>query len=144
MARSARVPTEPFLSHSSEDAEFTAKLDAVLKQHGISAWYSGTRIRGGQLWHDELGAALGRCDWFILVLSPDAVASKWVKRELLYALGEDRLEGRIAPLLYRPCAYEDLSWTLPQIQRIDFTGDFREACGELLDTRGVELLPVTK
>lgn len=144
MAHSSRVPTEPFLSHSSKDAGFTAELAAVLKRHGISAWYSGAGIRGGQEWHDEIGAALGRCDWFVLVLSPDAVASKWVKRELLYALDEDRLEGRIAPLLYRPCAWEDLSWTLPQIQRIDFTGDFREACGELLDVWGVELLPVSE
>lgn len=141
MAAPARVPAEVFLSHSSNDAEFTRNLNAVFEQHGVSTWYSEEQIRGGQQWHDEIGAALGRCDWFVLVLSPSAVDSKWVKRELLYALGEDRLEGKITPLLYRNCAYKELSWTLPQIQMVDFTRDFREACADLLRIWDIEALP---
>ena len=42
---------------------------------------SGTRLHA-----DIVDAALRRYDWFVLVLSPDAVALKWVKRELLYSL----------------------------------------------------------
>ncbi|MCY4670164.1 MAG: toll/interleukin-1 receptor domain-containing protein [Rhodococcus sp.] len=65
-----------------------------------------------------------RCDWFVVVLSPDALDSRWVKRELLYALQQDRFEGRIAPLLHRACAYDQSSWTLPQMQTVDFTRSF--------------------
>jgi hypothetical protein len=41
-----------------------------------------------QQWHDEIGAALRRCDWFVLVLSPHTVESIWVKRELLFSPAE--------------------------------------------------------
>jgi len=74
------VPEEIFLSHSSADRPFTTKLADVLRRHGIPVWYSDTNILGAQQWHDEIGVALGRCDWLVLVLSPSSVASKWVKR----------------------------------------------------------------
>lgn len=41
---------------------------------------SKEHIGGAQEWHDEIGAALDRCDWFPVVLSPQSVASRWVKR----------------------------------------------------------------
>jgi len=68
------------------------------------------------MWHDEIGRALARCDWFVLVLSPEAVLSNWVKRELIYSLQQDRFEGHIVPLLYQACDYDELSWTLSQLQ----------------------------
>ena len=75
------MPNEVFLSHSSADRAFVARLANVLRSHGIPVWYSDTDIRGAQQWHDEIGSALKRCDWLVLILSPDAVASKWVKSE---------------------------------------------------------------
>jgi len=68
------------------DRQFVDRLVDVLRRHGTPVWYSETNIRGAQQWHDKIGAALRRCDWFVLVLSPDAAASKWVERELLYSL----------------------------------------------------------
>ncbi len=137
------MPNEVFLSHSSQDRPFVKKLVKVLRRHGIPVWYSETSIRGAQQWHDEIGEALGRCDWFVLVLSPDAVESKWVKRELLYSLQQDRFEGRIAPLLHRPCSPDDLSWTLSQIQKIDFTHNFDDGCRALLRIWSVAYAPTT-
>ena len=46
-----------FLSRSSIDRAFTAKLAEVLRQHGIPLWHSDTNIRGAQQWRDETGAA---------------------------------------------------------------------------------------
>jgi hypothetical protein len=34
--------------------------------------YSRTNLVGAQQWHDEIGAALQCCDWFAIVLSPNA------------------------------------------------------------------------
>jgi len=80
------LPHEVFLSHSSEDRDFASLLADKLRRHGIPVWYSQTNIIGAQQWHDEIGAALQRCDWFAVVLSPQSVESMWVKRELLNAL----------------------------------------------------------
>ena len=100
------MPTEVFVSHSHVDQEFAERLVGVLRRHRIPVWYSDTDIQGAQKWHDEIGRALQRCDWFIVVLSPESVASMWVKRELVYALDQDRFEGRIAPLMHRACDYD--------------------------------------
>ena len=73
------IPHEAFLSHSSLDQDFVTYLAEVLRRHGVPVWYGQTNILGAQQWHDEIGAALKRCDWFLLVLSANSVASMWVK-----------------------------------------------------------------
>ena len=135
------MPNEAFLSHSSADRPFVDDLVNVLRRYGISFWYSNINIVGAQMWHDEIGVALARCDWFVVVLSPDAVLSKWVKRELIYSLQQDRFEGHIVPLLYRPCPYDELSWTLSQLQMVDFSQDFHEGCRNLLRIWNIAYVP---
>ena len=90
-------PAEVFLSHSSRDAKFVKRLSRVLNDHRVDSFVSGRHIRGAQEWHDEVGEALRRCDWFLVVLSPESVSSKWVKYELIYALQETRYRERILP-----------------------------------------------
>lgn len=126
------VPTEVFLSHSDQDRKFVTALVKALKKHNIPVWYSKTHIRGAQQWHDAIGEALLRCDWFAIVLSPNAVKSIWVKRELLFALQQDQFNDRIIPILYKPCKYELLSWTLSIYQTVDFTKTLDKGCSELL------------
>jgi hypothetical protein len=132
-----KFPREVFLSHSSTDHRFTLRLANVLRDHGLPVWYSATEILAAQQWHDQIGDALSRCDWFVVILSPPAVKSEWVRRELLFALNDRRYKERITPLLYRPCKSEQLSWTLSGFQRVDFTGDFASGCRQLLRSWGI-------
>lgn len=131
------MPKEVFLSHSSRNRRFVDRLAVVLRDHGVPVWYSRTSLKGAQQWHDEIGAALARCDWFIVVLSPSSVKSKWVKRELLFTLREDRYEDRIVPLLHRKCSSDTLSWTLSSFQSVSFLGSFEDGCRELLRVWGI-------
>ena len=137
------LPTELFLSHAVRDREFVDRLVSVLRRHGVPLWYSQTNIRGAQQWHDEIGKALRRCDWFLIVLSPQAVNSMWVKRELLFALQQNRFENKIVPLLFRDCDFDHLSWVLPAFQYVDFRRDFADACRVLLSLWGVGYQPDT-
>lgn len=130
-------PNEVFLSHAHQDREFASSVAEILRRHGVPVWYRPTNVLGAQQWHDEIGAALERCDWFIVILSPAAVESKWVKRELVYALLENQYDNRVIPLLYKPCAYKQLAWDLRSIQAIDFTEGFSGGCKELLRIWGV-------
>ena len=100
------TPQEVFLSHASADRDFADRVAEVLRRHGIPVWYSPTNILGAQQWHDEIGAALKRCDWFVVLLSASAVQSFWVKRELSYVLQQRRYVDRITPVLLHPCDYE--------------------------------------
>lgn len=131
------MPREVFLSHSAKDRKLAKRLAEMLREHGVRVWYSQTNLLGAQQWHDEIGKALARCDWFLLVLSPAATRSKWVKRELLYALRNARYENRIIPVRYRDCDLDKLSWALEDFQAIDFTHEFRTGCKSLLQTWGI-------
>lgn len=131
-----RRPKEVFVSHSHRDVQHAARLVTELQRHGIKSFFSPHSIRGAQQWHDEIGAALRRCDWFAVILSPASVRSMWVKRELVYALSQPRYENRIAPLLFKTCDFEQLSWALVPSQFIDFRSEFESGCRRLLQTWG--------
>lgn len=131
------MPKEVFLSHSDKDRRFASAIVRALVRNGVPVWYSRRNIAGAQQWHDEIGAALKRCDWFAVVLSPNSVSSVWVKRELLFALGNNRYEGRIVPILYRDCDVDSLSWTLSNSQMIDFRKDFASGARELMRIWGL-------
>ena len=133
------LPSEVFLSHSAKDRQFATRLTDMLRAHGIPVWYSQTNILGAQQWHDEIGAALQRCDWFLVVLSPNSVQSIWVKRELLFALQQAQFVGKIIPLFLGRCDFEKLSWTLPSFQMIDFRESFEAGSRELLRVWGIGL-----
>jgi len=88
-----------------------------------------TAHRGAREWHDEIGEALKRCDWFLIVLSPASTRSRWVKHELIYALQANRYRERIIPILYKYLRSDGLSWTLSAFQWIDFRKDFHGGAG---------------
>ena len=134
-------PRELFLSHATTDRPFVDRVVATLRTHAIPVWYSVTNLVGAQEWHDEIGQALDRCDWFGVVLSPASLESKWVQRELHYVLTEDRYVGKIVPVLYQGCNFKALSWVLRTLQYVDFTGDFDHGCRDLLRVWGLGYAP---
>ena len=135
------LPAEIFLSHASPDREVADRLASTLRRHNLPVWYSPTDIVGAQQWHDEIGAALGRCDWFAVLLTRSSVESMWVKRELMYALRQNRYESHIVPIIIEPCDIERLSWVLPSLQVIDLQTEFDAGCRELLRLWGVGYRP---
>lgn len=135
-------PGRIFLSHSAKDRSLVERLARLLDDHKLRYFYSRRHILGAQQWHDEIGKALARCDWFVLVLSPDAVASKWVKHELLFALEDRAYEGHIVVLDYHRARYKKLSWTLHSVQWVDFRHGFDGGCRELLRVWNKEYRPV--
>lgn len=110
----------------------------MLKGHGIAVWLGETHLRGAQQWHDEIGVALARCDWFVVLLSPHATRSIWVKRELLFALRSPRYEDRILPVICSACDSSRLSWTLDDFQSVSYTDGFADGCKSLLRTWGLQ------
>jgi hypothetical protein len=127
------LPTELFISHSDLDRHFADSIATTLRDHGIPVWYSQTGIIGAQQWLDEIGKALKRCDWFIVILSPNSVRSRWVKQEVAFALNASKFDDKLIPVLYQPCDHEDLSWPLSVLQMVDFSEDLNKGFRELLE-----------
>lgn len=131
------IPKEVFLSHSSRNKNEATEIAATLRNHGVPLWYSPTNIRSAQQWQDEIGKALRRCDWFVVLLSEESVASRWVKLELNYALNHSQYDDHILPIRLDGCDPEKLSWTLDIFQRVEMNGAPDQAYMEILSTWGL-------
>lgn len=129
-------PTEVFLSHSSRDRAEAEVVAQILRQHGVPVFYAPYDIAGAKQWQDEILAALKRCDWFAVLITPAAVQSMWVKREVAYALNQSRYQDRIIPLLKEECELGTLDW-LDLFQRVDLRNNLRAGCQEILRVWGI-------
>lgn len=135
---------EVFVSHSSRDKKFVRELMRAFRSHRIDFWCAPYHLVGSQRWHDEIGRALARCDWLLIVLTPDSVESTWVGHEVRYALSMPRYDGRIIPVLRKECDLERLSWTLKAIQWVDFRRDFDQGCRDLARVFGIRRFSVRR
>jgi hypothetical protein len=133
------IPKEVFLSHSSTNRRIATAVADTLRNHGVPVWYSRTNIMTAQLWQDEIGKALRRCDWFLVLVSSAAITSIWVKRELSYALNHSQYDDHIMPVMVENCDYEELSWTLGIFQMADLNVDPEGAYKQMLQTWGLGL-----
>ncbi|HWS86896.1 MAG TPA: toll/interleukin-1 receptor domain-containing protein [Pyrinomonadaceae bacterium] len=137
-------PVKVFLSHSDRDRKFVTGLAKVLQRHGVQVWYSRTSIKAARQWYEEIGAALNKCNWFLVVLTPDALKSDWVSDEVVYATVTRRYKGRIIPLVYKPSKYKKKFWTLANIEAVDFTTKGAKRYRDLLSLWKIEYQPRRK
>ena len=132
MTPRSAIPREIFLSHAARDAKLVRSIVELLRRHRLRVWYAPSHIAGGRRWHDEIGRALARCDWFAVVLTKSSVRSRWVKRELQFALENSSYDDRIVPILCQDCDHRRLSWTLSSFQMIDFRRNHSKGAARLL------------
>jgi tetratricopeptide (TPR) repeat protein len=78
--------TKLFLSHSSTDDPFVGDLRAALADHGQEGWIDSRQLRGGYPLWPEIEQAIEAATAFAVVVSPAALQSKWVGKELRHAL----------------------------------------------------------
>ena len=89
-----------FISYSSKDKEFVDQIYGQLKNSGYYSWKDSESIPKAELWKDALVKALSEADIMLLILSPDAVSSKWVKEEWKTFF---ETKKKIIPILYKEC-----------------------------------------
>ena len=122
--------TEIFLSYSRNDQEFAERLTQNLKEHGIPVWVDTQEIQGGDAWRAAISRAIAECDAFLVILSPQCVASKNVVKELSIAESKER---HIIPVMYQKCEIPDaMQYQLAGLQWIDFSAMTFEAAVDRL------------
>jgi tetratricopeptide (TPR) repeat protein len=94
-----------FISHSHLDNDFGTRLAQDLRrvladEDGVFYDILGG-LHGGETWWEKIVEELTARDVFLLVLSPEAMNSIWVRREINVALNESKY---IIPVLYRTCS----------------------------------------
>ena len=119
-----------FISHSTNDRAFVEEeLIGMLKALNITPWYAPLDIKAGYF-EKTIKTALAQSDALILVMSPGAIASEWVKDELSWAM--EKIPDRIIPILYKKCKPADLHIRLPRLQHADFTKSGSAGLNKLL------------
>jgi tetratricopeptide (TPR) repeat protein len=94
-----------FVSHSHLDNDFGTKFAQDLRRalnDESAVWYDVLGgLHGGETWWEKIVEELTARDVFIVALSPDAMNSHWVRREITMALNEGKF---ILPVLHRSCS----------------------------------------
>lgn len=75
-----------FISHSSQDDAFVRDLRATLADHGQDGWIDSRELRGGDPLWLEIEKAIDHASAYAVVISTEALQSKWVGTELRHAL----------------------------------------------------------
>jgi formylglycine-generating enzyme required for sulfatase activity len=129
-----RDPKQIFISHAHEDAAFAHRLAGDLKKNGWCAWIAPENIRPGEKWVEAINRGLDESGVFLLVLTPRAVQSTWVKDETNVAI-EYQHEGclRFIPLEVERCTAPPL-WRA--YQRTSFLGRYQDGLDRLLTELG--------
>ena len=96
---STRLTRRIFISHAQEDAELAHRLADALKEAGRPIWIAPENILPGEQWVEAIGRGLDISGIFVVLVTPQAVQSTWVRYEMNLAINlERRLRMEIVPL----------------------------------------------
>ena len=121
-----------FISYSRRDQEFVARLASDLNAQVAGVWFDQSDIQLGEKWHDEIIDGIHECKAFILVLSPDAAESKYVREEVNKAL---ELDKPIFPVIYRAAKWTgEIQTLVSEVQTLDLrSGSYTDSFHKLVD-----------
>ncbi|PJF29877.1 MAG: hypothetical protein CUN52_06100 [Phototrophicales bacterium] len=122
-----------FVSYSRRNKVFAERIARDLGDAGMEVWIDFRQIHGGEQWQDEIFRGIERSQIVVVCLSPDAVKSEWVQREVLTARQQEKF---IIPVMAVNAqreleTVESLNW-LQNLHFINFEGRYEEAFPELL------------
>lgn len=119
-----------FISHSSKDKVFARMLSVDLAHLGHKPWLDEWNILPGESIVSMVGAGIEKSDYVLLILTPDAVTSKWVETEW-QAKYWDEITTRnikLIPIMHEQCEVPAL---IKPKKYVDFTYDYAKAFDEL-------------
>lgn len=108
--------TTIFISHSSQDNAWCRPFVAALKGKGLDVWYDEQGLTGGSAWVATLQREAQARDIFVLVVTPESIASQWCQEEIQLALATRRV---ILPVLCKPTKVEGFLLTRQWIDALD-------------------------
>ena len=120
-------PLRIFISYARVDTALADRLEGDIKRAGLLPWVDRRRLEGGQEWLDGIQRAVEDCDVLVVVLTPQAADSEFVRMEWRHAR---RMGKRVVPLLFKlpPRMPIDLA----ALQWVDFQDDYIAGLKDLL------------
>lgn len=99
-----------FLSYSHRNQRLATRLEAELEARNVHVYRDATSLQPGEDWESALRRAVRSADCVMVLVSPAAAASDWVRREVNWAKAELEAGGLvecIVPLLLPSGGWDD-------------------------------------
>lgn len=116
-----------FISHSSKDSVPARELARRLSEAGLRAWIPEDQILPGDNWAKKVGEALEESDLMVVLVTPHAFESEWLKEEIQYALTSEHYKGRLIPVFLGsagelPSDVSEMPWILRKMNPMKIKG----------------------
>lgn len=112
-----------------------------LEEAGHKVWSADEALFPGENVALEVGKALNKSEAMVVLISPQAMKSDWVRQEIEFALGAPQYRGRLIPVIVKPT--DDIPWILKKFPAVRAGKRIAEASREIEKhiTNGFELAP---
>lgn len=110
-----------YISHTYKDAALAKKVATILRTDGLNVWNEEDEIMPGDNWAEKISQALKESEAMVVLLTPAALESKNVRREIEYALGEESYSHRLIPVAVgdpQNLPDEKIPWILKRLNMI--------------------------
>ncbi len=82
-----------FVSHSSQDDGFVRALQRALGDQGVDTWIDSRDLLPGGLLAPAIRSAISEAEAFAVVVTPNALQSRWVGKEIRQAIKLQKRRG---------------------------------------------------
>jgi hypothetical protein len=111
-----------FISYAESDEPVAKKVAAGLEKEGLKVWYNRREILPGHNWAESVAKALKESRAMVVLLTPAALRSSWVRHEIDYALGDQTFSHRLIPVIVGPpenLPQKDIPWILQSLKMVN-------------------------
>lgn len=105
-----------FISYSRHDTQIMQRVRDDLRGHGLELWTDEAMQPGNPSWQDTIEEAIENAGCIVVILSPHAKKSRWVREEMRYAEAQN---VRIFPILAEGSAKRSVPFGFLTAQWVD-------------------------
>jgi tetratricopeptide (TPR) repeat protein len=95
-----------------------------MRSKGHDVFIDVNSITIGDPWARSIEKNISECDIFVVILTPDALSSSYVEREILQAQKQNKI---IVPCIHQYVDYNEIKWGLADNQGIEFSDKYELA-----------------
>ncbi|MDH3434865.1 MAG: toll/interleukin-1 receptor domain-containing protein [Gammaproteobacteria bacterium] len=114
-----------FISYASEQRDLAERLAIALTNEGHEVFFDNDNLRAGENYNERLREAIGDCDQFIYLISPESVEDgSYARSELQMAQRHFKIAvGRIVPVMVSPTDYSSIPNYAKSVTVLEPKGD---------------------
>lgn len=110
-----------FISYSERDEPLAKKVAAALEEAGLDTWHYKREIMPGDNWAEKVAQGLKEADAMVVLLTPAALESAFVRWNIDYALTEKAFNKRLIPVFVgkpEEFSQHEIPWILKRLKTI--------------------------